>query len=187
MAFGGFGHGGGLLITSVASVWGLWPRRGVIVGSVGSYGSVWMRRGCLELRARLSVSRWPVGSSRRPRRHGDGSEARGSLRATVGWSQRARELPVASTNRTGELRRRQALPAVLASVVGALASGLVLGPVVRCSVRWSSARTGGLVLGPVVGCLVPCHERGMRAMLRRPWNLESSTASKGSRVVTTCA
>ena len=68
-----------------------------------------------------------------------------------GWSWHARELPVASANRTGESRRRQALPAVLATVVGALTGGRVLGPVVWCSARWSGARTDGRVLGPVDG------------------------------------
>jgi len=129
-ASGGFGHGGGLPITSAASVWGLWPRRGITVGSVGSYGSVWTWRGHPELKARLPVSRWPVGSSRRPWRHGDDGEARGSLQALAGWSQRARELPVASVNGTGESRRRQALLAVLATAVGARTSGRVLRPVV---------------------------------------------------------
>ena len=72
--------------------------------------------------------------------------------APAGWSRHARELPVASANRTGESRRCQALSVVLATVVGALAGGLVLGPVVGCSGRWFGGRTGGLVLELVVWC-----------------------------------
>ena len=83
-ASGGLGHGGGLPSTTAASVWGLWPQRGVTVGSVGSYGSMWMQRGRPELRVGLPVSRWPVGCSRWPRRHGDDGEARGSLRGSSG-------------------------------------------------------------------------------------------------------
>jgi len=182
------------------------------VGRVGSYGSMWTRRGHPELRVGLLVSRWPVGSSRRPRRHGDDGEARGSLRALTGWSRHARELPVASANGTGESRRCQALPAVLATAVGCSdqwsdvrTGGRVLGPVVGCSDLWSGARTGGRVLGPVVWCsdwwsgartcglvLRPVvaaswrrrRERGMHARLRRPGNLERPTASKGSGMVT---
>ena len=59
---------------------------------------------------------------------------------------------MASVNRTSESRRRQALPAVLAMVVGALAGGLVPRPVVWCLDQWFGARTGGLVLGTVVWC-----------------------------------
>ena len=70
----------------------------------------------------------------------------------AGWSRRAHELPVASVIGTGESRRRQALPAVLATVVGARTGGRVLRLVVGCSDRWSSARTSGRVLGLVVGC-----------------------------------
>ena len=57
---------------------------------------------------------------------------------------------MASANGMGESRRHQALPAVLATVVGALTSGQVLEPVVWCSARWSGARHGGLVLGTTV-------------------------------------
>ena len=151
-ASGGFGHGGrpsdhvgSVGVVAMAS-------EGVTVGRVGSYGSVWMRRGRPELRAGLLVSRWPVGSSRQPRRHGDDGEARRSPRAPAGWSRRARDLPVASANGTGESRRHQALPAILATAVGARTGGRVLGLVVGCSDRWLGARTGGRVLGPVVGC-----------------------------------
>jgi hypothetical protein len=125
-AFGGFGHGerasdhvGGVGVVAMAT-------EGVTVGRVGSYGSVWTRQGCPELRAGLPVSRWPLGSSRWPRRHGDDGEARGSLRAPAGWSRRVRDLPVASANGTGESRRRQALPAILATAVGAQTGGRVL-------------------------------------------------------------
>jgi hypothetical protein len=46
---------------------------------------------------------------------------------------------MASANRAGESGRRQALPVVLATVVGS-------------SGRWSGAQAGGLVLVPVVWC-----------------------------------
>jgi len=72
------GHGGGLPGTTAASVWWLRPRRGVSVGCVSFYGYVGMRRGRPGLKAGLRVSMWPVGAPRRPRRHGDDSEARGS-------------------------------------------------------------------------------------------------------------
>ena len=88
---------------------------------------------------------------------------------------------------------------------GAQTSGLMFGPVVECSDQWSGARTGGRVLGPVVWCLDwwsgarTCGlvlglvvaaswrrrcERGMRARLQPPGNLERPTASKGSGMVT---
>jgi hypothetical protein len=84
--------------------------------------------------------------------------------------------------------------------------------VVWCSDRWSGARTSGLVLGPVVWCsevigcsevvrcseVVGCSNSGhatraaLRAqqastLLRRPWGLEGSTASKSLEVVAVCA
>ena len=110
-ASGGFGHGGGLPMTLAASVWGLWPQRGVTVGCVGSYGSVWTQRGRLELKAGLPVSRWPVGTSRRPRRHGDDGEAHGcttglqrgghGVRVSYPWLQRT------GWARQGDARRLQ--------------------------------------------------------------------------------
>ena len=52
----------------------------------------------------------------------------------------AREFPVAPTNRAGESRRRQAFPAVLATVVWCS------GRWWRCSGRWSGALAKGLRL-----------------------------------------
>ena len=67
---------GGSSMTA-ASVWRLRSRRGVSVGRVSFYGSMGTWRGRPGLKAGLWVPMWPVGAPRRPRRHGDDSEARG--------------------------------------------------------------------------------------------------------------
>ena len=94
----------------------------------------------------------------------------------------AREFPVAPANRASESGRRQALPAVLTTVVGG-------------SGRWSGVLVSGLVLWPVVWCSGrwwPRHDVGVASATSECSALVSvglggSTASKGSEVVAVCA
>ena len=66
--------------------------------------------------------------------------------APAGWSRCARELPMASTNRTGESRRRQVLPVDLATVE---------------STRWRRCFDRGTVWGPLVTYVFTDRGRGV--------------------------